>query len=196
MRIAAKPFTLPPDLIKQIKFISPNIYELNAIAVHLKFPKLLENTESDIDRLFEQRPSLLNEIKEATFELSQYIDHQLITLGGNGVLIASKNQTSNCTFFTNQLAYVDPSATNKVCHRVYDVEKLSNENVVNVSGAGDSFNVGFISAMLKGNASESNCVFVGFKSARVALQSTGAVPPTYFGKDHACWSQEASYRSI
>lgn len=195
MRIAAKPFSLPLELIKQIKFISPNIYELNAIAAHLKCTEFIENTELDVERLFEKRPNLLDDIKATTREISNYIDNTLVTLGANGILITTKNKTADAFFLDKQLNYIVPSSNNaNVQHRFYDVEKLT--KIVNVSGAGDSFNVGFISAMLNGEIAENICVSVGFETSKTAIQSSSAVPHAYFGKNHPCWQRKALYRNI
>lgn len=73
------------------------------------------------------------------------------------------------------------------------MEKL--ENVMNVSGSGDSFDVGFITAMLNGFP-EAVCISVGIESARQALQSTNAVPDFYFTRNHDCWHKPAIHKSL
>lgn len=81
----------------------------------------------------------------------------------------------------------------KVHNRFYEVNPVT--DVVNVSGAGDSFNVGFICAMIRGY-NEEICVSVGFESARAALRSSGAVPTEYFKSNHPCWTRAANNRNI
>lgn len=62
--------------------------------------------------------------------------------------------------------------------------ELLAEDIINVSGAGDSFASGFIAGMLQGwTASE--CVWKGMISARCALKSPSAVPNSYNFTDGA-----------
>lgn len=191
MLIATKPFNLPSELVNQIKFISPNIYELNAIAIHLNLPKMIDSTETSIDHLFESDSDLLLKIKAATTEITKHIDNVIVTLGPRGLLMTTKRSSGNMKIFNNKMTYNKLSC--KVHNRFYVVDPVT--EVVNVSGAGDSFNVGFISAMLCGYG-ESICVSVGLESARTALKSSGAVPSTYFKSNHPCWTQGANNRNI
>lgn len=193
MRIATKPFTLPTELINQIKFMSPNIYELNEIAKHFGCLNLIDNTEDSVEQLFEKDPNLLSKIKDACIEISKNIDNIIITFGSHGVLMASKTSSAELRILNDNLVYNKPNNDNKVQCRFYNVDKLT--NVVNVSGAGDSFNIGFITAMINGY-NEENCISVGLESAKTALNSTDAVPVKYFEKNHPCWKHAAVYKNI
>lgn len=142
MRIASKPFELPNHLISQIKFISPNIHELNAIATHLGCGEVsLKNEKID-----EENIDFIEHTKKCCEELSKIIDNVVVTLGANGVLITNKN-THKHNFFDASLRYNRPMKE-PIKHRIYKVEKCT--DVVNVSGAGDSFTSGFITAMING----------------------------------------------
>lgn len=184
MIIATKPFTLPADIVKQIKFISPNIDELNAIAMHFGCDNLIRDGSIGIEKI--------RAIKSATEVVSKYVDNIIVTFGSNGILLTSKNE-SNCLRFFNGSEYIKCSNKCDVHHRFYNVKKL--KNIENVSGAGDCFNAGFISAMLNG-CSENICVAVGIESANFALKSSSAVPTTFFDRQHECWSRPTPYKNI
>lgn len=191
MLIATKPFNLPSELVNQIKFISPNIYELNAIANHLNLPKIIESTETSIDHIFENDSDLLLKIKAVTTEITNHIDNIIVTLGHRGILMSTKRSSGDMKIFNNKIIYNKLSC--KVYNRFYGVSPVT--DVVNVSGAGDNFNVGFISAMIRGY-DEEICVSVGLESARTALKSSGAVPSAYFRSNHPCWTRAANNRNI
>lgn len=147
MNIASKPFELPKHLISQIKFISPNIYELNSIAAYLGCAEsLVKNDELNEEELFKESTDVLEEAKRCSREISKIIDNVIVTLGVNGVLITNRSMPENRLFDAN-LRYNKPiSEQLSIQQRLYDVKKLT--DIVNVSGAGDSFNVGFITAMI------------------------------------------------
>lgn len=189
MRVALKPFNLSNDLIQQVKFISPNIHELNTIAEFLGGKPFIKSDE-DIDYAFKE-PSFMQEIKRASAEIVKHIDNIIVTLGSNGILMTRKFPVSFC-FFDRKLNYIT-SNTSEPKHRLYNVERC--KNVVNVSGAGDSFNSGFIAAMING-LPEDICISVGMESAKVAIRSIGPVPNTYFNKNHECWDNPAIYKTI
>lgn len=190
MRIALNPFTLVCDVIKQIKFISPNIYELNAIAQHFGCEPLMK-TDEDVENAFKE-PHFIQKIKQASAKIAEHIDNVIVTLGSNGILMTRKFTPGNFCYFNEKLDYI-AADTIDTQHRLYNVEKIA--NIVNVSGAGDSFNSGFIAAMING-AREEICVSVAKESAKVALKSIGPVPTTYFDKSHKCWHNPALYKTI
>lgn len=146
MRIASKPFELPKEYISQIKFISPNIYELNAIATYLGCDgSFLKNDDiDDIELLFKENTDFRNETKKISAEISKLIDNVIVTLGSNGVLITNRN-TPDKNIFDLNLRYNEQQLPMQ--HRLYGIDEKCT-NIVNVSGAGDSFNVGFITAII------------------------------------------------
>ncbi|CAD7092908.1 unnamed protein product [Hermetia illucens] len=170
MRIADKPYTLPRSLTNQIKFISPNIYELQKIAQVL-------NTGTEINEInMTSNADILRTAKNLARSVIEHFDTIIVTLGPLGVLIASKSTTK--PIFNNQQQY--SIERGPVKYRHYLAPKL--DNLVNVSGAGDSFTSGFISAMLSG-ATEDTCVAIAFQAAQCALKSESAVPDKYFQGD-------------
>lgn len=180
MRIAGKPFTLPIDLTRQIKFISPNIFELIEIAKALNYPTAIPDRSESIAA----HPAALKTIAE---HVNGIVDNILITLGSHGALIVRKHN-ARAPLFNQTYSYLTANESDESQLRFYPAKAV--DNVVNVSGAGDSFNSGFITAMIRGK-SEGICVAVGFQSAITALRSTAAVPRKYFDADHLCWTNPA-----
>lgn len=195
MRRAHIPFSLPLKLTRQIKFISPNIYELKAIAKALKCEDDFWSASNfeDIDH----RHQLLTDIHRIGGFVSNHIENVFVTLGSLGVVIVRRHGAEKCFFSGTAPAIFanDTSLVSKGHHqaRYYAAQKIG--KIVNVSGAGDSFCSGFIAAMIRGHA-EPVCVSVGFEAAKSALQSQGAVPKTYFDFEHSCWSKAAQYTDI
>lgn len=115
----------------------------------------------------------------------KYIDNVIVTLGSKGILIARKALATD--------TFLHKNSNNEVHIRHYPTCEVT--NLVNVSGAGDCFASGFITA-LTSNKSEEICVSVGFAAAILALQSECAVPEAIFDKSHECWNIPAKYKSI
>lgn len=193
MRIASKPFTLPTQLIRQIKFMSPNIYELHNICMQLNHGSLVESANKSIQALFEENPNILQVVKESTAQLLDLVDNIVVTLGPKGVLLMRKNSTD--PFMDKNRRYISRAA-DKICvptHKLYEIEKIA--NIVNLSGAGDGFNVGFITAFIKGQP-EDICISVGFECAKSAMRAESAVPTAFVNKEHSCWTRSAPFQMI
>lgn len=188
MRIAGKPFTLPADLVRQIKFISPNIYELNEIAKALGGAANIPNG-LPIDELL---ASHVASLKSLATQVNEHVDNILITMGSRGLLLVRKNGVDT-KFFSEHSGFLGQSGQGITQMRLYPAQSI--DYVINVSGAGDSFSSGFITAMIRGK-SEAICVSVGFQSAITALQGLGAVPDHYFGLDHQCWRRAADHKDF
>lgn len=194
MRIADKPFTaLPKQLLQQIKFMSPNIYELNAIATSIGECEIIENTEIDVEHLFLSDQNLLRKIKTTAEQMTELIDNVIVTIGARGVILSRKITKNEMRFFNEKNEYILPNGVSKLESRLYRPHVIP--NIVNVSGAGDSFTSGFIAAMIRGKCQDV-CVSVGLDSAKTALQTHSAVPAKYNGTNHSNWSQKADYKLI
>lgn len=139
-------------------------------------------------------PWFIQNIKNVSDVITNQIDNIIITIGADGIIIARKNTTHDTAFFNSKCEYIESSEQNQTQHRFYKVEPYTT-NMVNVSGAGDSFDVGFITAILRGHP-ENISFSVGMESARAALSSESAVPNNYFSCNHKCWQQPAIYRDI
>lgn len=161
---------------RSLSYISPNLNELKFIANHLNIP------------LPKNEPSVVLFAARIAETLAQHVKVVVVTLGEDGILIARRNSAEdkfligkNCDF------------GKKLQFRHYKNRKI--DDIVNVSGAGDCFASGLVTAMLNGK-SEEVCVSVGFASAEIALKSQKTVPKTFFDKTHHSWSQKASYTTI
>jgi sugar/nucleoside kinase (ribokinase family) len=139
MSIAGKPFELQPNLFEQIKFISPNLYELRKIADTLKVsPDTRGTLTVEEVKTEDDRREVLREIAELCSKL-QHIDNIVVSAGVLGVFI-QRSHDSHSAFFTPDLAYIEGKAVKTLRH--YPGQPL--DNIVNASGAGDAFCVGFL----------------------------------------------------
>ncbi|XP_011187829.1 uncharacterized protein LOC105215554 [Zeugodacus cucurbitae] len=177
MRIAHKPFTLPKSLTKQIRMISPNIYELHTI-VEAITGNPVQNKVHNGDPI----EILLKKAKYLLTLIQDHFDCIVLTLGQQGVLLSLNGDlavSGKPLFDVTTGSYLPLTKNTKNVHalRFYGAPKV--ENITNVSGAGDSFTSGYITALLRGYDIK-NCVALGFLAAERALQSRAAVPTRYF----------------
>ncbi|XP_053692878.1 uncharacterized protein LOC128741242 [Sabethes cyaneus] len=183
MRIASRPFQLSPTSFKVIRFITPNLYELRDIAKTLGYSGTIRKVE--VENVADPR-KLLEEVHELATFVTRYVDNVIVTLGSHGVAIIRRTSEKK-PFFDRKGHYLKPASATEdgtFQSRFYRARPL--QQIVNVSGAGDSFCSGFIAAMLDGQP-ESVCVNVGFEAACCALGSKGAVAERYFDREHSCW---------
>lgn len=192
MSIASKPFELERKCYGQIKFISPNLYELRKIAETLK---ISSDMKSDLKvenvTTTDEKRRLFGEITELCNGLQEHIDNIVVTAGNFGVVVQRLGGDEGA-FFMSNLSYIVGKRKLRSC-RHYPGNKI--DKIVNASGAGDAFCAGFISGMLK-NKPEAICVSVGFQAAFSALMSKRAVPKTFFGSDHECWKTPARFELL
>lgn len=190
MSIAAKPFLLSRDCFEQIKFISPNLYELRKIADSLRTsPGDKSNLKVENVRTSDEEHKLFAEIVELCDELQGHIDNIVVTVGSFGVFVQrSRRDARRDQFFTSNMKYVVGGDSASCRH--YPGKPI--EKIVNASGAGDAFNAGFIAGMLQ-HKPEAICVSVGFQAAGCALMSKRAVPKAFFDLRHPCWTTPAAF---
>lgn len=180
MRIAHKPFTLPRNLAEQIRIISPNIYELHTIveAITGNPVRSKVNNSDPTEILLEKAKYMLTLVQDN-------FDCIILTLGQQGVLLSLNGNlaaSGKPLFDVKTGSYLPITKNAEKVHalRFYNAPKV--ENIKNVSGAGDSFTSGYITALLRGYDMK-NCVALGFLAAERALQSRAAVPLRYFSDD-------------
>lgn len=191
MSIAGKPFEMERKLFEQIKFISPNLYELRKIADTLEVaPDTTSALKVEDVKTADEKQELFREIAELCSKL-QHIDNIIVTAGVFGVFV-QRSRDSHSAFFTRDLAYIEGGKGVKTV-RHYSGKPI--DNVVNASGAGDAFCAGFITGMLNRKA-ESICISVGLQAAIRALMSKRAVPKRFFGAEHECWRKPADYKDL
>lgn len=190
MSLASKPFELEKKLYEQIKFITPNLYELRKIAETLNIPREIES-DLKVENVTteDERRTVFREIIELCDKLEEHIDNIIVTAGSFGVFI-QRRRVSESPFFSEHLTYIVDKRGRKSC-RHYPGKPL--DKIVSASGAGDAFCTGFITGMLNQQL-ESICVSVGIEAARCALMSKRAVPKIFFDKDHQCWTTPADFK--
>lgn len=192
MSIAGKPFELDRKCYEQIKFVSPNLYELRKIAETLKIsPAIKSNLKVENVSTADEKQKVFREIIELCNELQEFIDNIVVTVGSFGVFV-QRSRGSQDVFFTDELKYIERKNNDKSC-RHYPGQPI--EKIVNASGAGDAFCAGFITGMLK-RKPEEICVAVGFQAATSALMSKRAVPKTFFAPNHRCWKTPAEFHRV
>lgn len=189
MRKAHKPFDFPKSLTKHIKFISPNIHELNVIANSLHYADDYPITSLDKNL---NDDKFLKDLKKLTEFVNEHIENVIVTLGDIGIMMVRKNDSKN-VFYDRHGRYIPAAKCNKSQFRLYETQKIN--DIVNVSGAGDSFASGFIVSMVKG-LDEDVCVSVGFEASKCALMSSSPVPSKYFDSNHPCWLNGAVSKEL
>lgn len=209
---AGKPFNLPKQLIKQIKFISPNIKEFLTITKALNFNSLINNNKIIDDKLIinaiksyhnnnnNEFMEIRKDLKLALEYVNSLIDNIILTLGPIGVLIVRNNSNTELLYHSPKyyeqqfnVSTIKETFTPTTKIRYYPTNEI--QNIVNVTGAGDNFTCGFICGMLRFYP-ENICVSIGFEAAAAALQCHGAVPDKYFDKNHNCWSEGKPFIEI
>uniref|UniRef100_A0A1I8NUG8 Carbohydrate kinase PfkB domain-containing protein n=1 Tax=Stomoxys calcitrans TaxID=35570 RepID=A0A1I8NUG8_STOCA len=178
MLIAGKPFQLSPEISQQIRFISPNVYELKAIV-----EKLTDQTISwdPNNSMGGGQTRLINDCKDLLKLIEKNFDCIVVTLGAHGVLVNMRGSSFAHRFFnTKSHSYTAPPSKIEFRRRFYKAPTVS--NISNVSGAGDSFSGGFITGLLRGFSVDESISF-GFVAATSALQSESAVPVQYFSNE-------------
>lgn len=194
MTLAGKPFEMERKCYEQIKFISPNLYELRKIAETLKvLPSIKSDLKVENVRTAEEKRKLFCEIVELCDALQEHTENIIVTAGGFGVFIQrSRSRGSKAAFFSRDLKYIGGGKDNKSC-RHFPGKAI--EKIANASGAGDAFCSGFIAGMLR-QKPEAICVSIGFQAAICALMSERAVPEGFFSSDHDCWNTPADFEDL
>lgn len=189
MSIAGKPYELDRSCYEQIKFVSPNLYELRKIAETLKVsPGVKCDLKVENVTTEDEKRKLFLEIVDLCEKLQANIDNIVVSTGRFGVFIQRTRGDENA-FFNDNLHYIVGGNGNSSC-RHYPGKSI--DKIVNASGAGDAFCSGFITGMLR-QKPEEICVSVGFQAAIAALMSKRAVPKSFFESDHECWSTSAKF---
>jgi pfkB family carbohydrate kinase len=197
--LAGKPFELNSQYHRQIKFMSPNVNELRKIVETLK-PTLSSSSSSLLwtcndDSKIDNR-KFLHEIAQHCSELHDIVENIIVTADSFGIFIQRSGDCES-KFFTKDLHYIDNGECadgGRKLLRHYPCQIIE-KNVKSSSGAGDAFNAGFITAMLK-QKSEAICVSVGFEAALASLRSVNAVPDKFFNSNHECWKRPAQFDVI
>nr|CAI5837052.1 unnamed protein product [Callosobruchus analis] len=121
--------------------------------------------------------------------LLRYIDNVIVTMGKYGVVVGRRSGSA-----TEPLLNFHQRPESQSPQSIRHYEFTDVPNIESVSGAGDCFASGFISALLAGEP-EHICVSVGFAAAKMALQTTNTVPDRLFGREHEAWHKPAVYET-
>ncbi|KAM4037915.1 uncharacterized protein ACNLHF_016339 isoform 1-T5 [Anomaloglossus baeobatrachus] len=156
---ASKPFT--SNSWTALTYLSPNIKELLAINRTLGYVE-------DIDI-----PCKLEDIVDTAISLSlpllENIHCVIVTLGAHGVLLCGHRRGR-----TVSLRAKDKVSRDDLCAAHYPAAPIPPEQIVNVSGAGDSLMAGLLTGVLAEYDTDT-CVRMGLLAARLSLRSRGPI---------------------
>ncbi|XP_066580343.1 uncharacterized protein LOC136771750 isoform X2 [Amia ocellicauda] len=158
---ACNPFL--SDSWKSLTYISPNLAELLAMNRTLGF-----NTPAE--------PTLLEDVLNTAMTLCHpLLEHLLcvvVTLGPHGVLLFGKSE-SGTVYLQSRNHHLGA----RLCAIHYPALPVSSEEIVNVSGAGDSLAAGIMAGILQERDTDT-CVRMGLIAARLSLGSHDPVAPS------------------
>ncbi|XP_041652144.1 pseudouridine-metabolizing bifunctional protein C1861.05 isoform X2 [Cheilinus undulatus] len=159
---ACKPFL--SDAWKSLSYTSPNLAELVTMNRTLGLPTP------------EVMPSCPDEVLRVAVALSrpllEHLHCLVVTLGANGVLLCGEHEAGSVN--------LQPRKQNKrkhLCALHYPALTVTEEETVNVSGAGDSLAGAIMAGILKHQDTDS-CVRTGLLAARLSLLSPHPIAPT------------------
>ncbi|KAM6436005.1 uncharacterized protein PHA67_023429 isoform 2-T2 [Liasis olivaceus] len=122
-------------------------------------------------------PSKLEDIIETAIALAypllNGLHYVVVTLGQHGVLLCGRSKGGSVSLYP-QTCYENPAEELRAVH--YAAVPVPIEEIVNVSGAGDSLMAGIIAGLLAGEDTE-NCIRMGLLSASLSLRSHEPVSP-------------------
>ncbi|XP_069823709.1 uncharacterized protein [Dendropsophus ebraccatus] len=156
---ASKPFT--SNSWTALTYISPNLRELLSINRALGYVE-------DVDI-----PCKLEDMVDTAISLSlpllENIHCVIVTLGAHGVLLCGHRRDG-----TVSLRAKDKVSRDDLCAVHYPAATISPEEIVNVSGAGDSLMAGLLTGVLAQYDTDA-CVRMGLLAARLSLRSRGPI---------------------
>ncbi|XP_010125682.1 PREDICTED: pseudouridine-metabolizing bifunctional protein C1861.05-like [Chlamydotis macqueenii] len=160
---ASKPFL--SDSWKVLTYISPNLQELRAIN------RTLGN------HLPAELPSRLEDVVQTAMSLARPLLAHLccvvVTLGAHGVLLCGKSLEGSISLHPGAH---EQTAAASLCATHYPAIHVSREEIVNVSGAGDSLMAGILAGMLAKHDTDT-CVRMGLLAASLSLRSYEPISP-------------------
>ncbi|XP_051886310.1 uncharacterized protein zgc:136858 isoform X2 [Pristis pectinata] len=158
---ACKPFET--DSWKALTYTSPNLMELRAMNQALGLPVLTE------------LPSVMDEVIDVALGMSRpllkHLQCVIVTLGKHGVLLCSRSQDGAIPLQPRKAPQMSPS---KLCAIHYPAISVRPEEMLNVSGAGDSLVAGLIAGLLTGQETHT-CVRMGLLAASYSVRSLEAI---------------------
>ncbi|XP_059834071.1 uncharacterized protein zgc:136858 [Hypanus sabinus] len=154
---ACKPFKT--ESWKSLTYTSPNLMELWAMNQALGLPVPTE------------LPSAVDEVVEVALRMSRpllkHLQCVIVTLGKHGVLLCSGREDGEISLQPRKASQTSPS---DLCAAHYPAISIRPEEMLNVSGAGDSFAAGLIAGILTGQETHT-CVRMGLLAASHSIRS-------------------------
>ncbi|XP_063176185.1 uncharacterized protein LOC134508443 isoform X2 [Chroicocephalus ridibundus] len=161
---ASKPFL--SDSWKALTYISPNLQELRAINRTLGNP------------LPAELPSRSEDVVQTAVALARpllaHLHCVVVTLGAHGILLCGKSLGGSISLRPG--AHEQTAAAASLCATHYPAIHISREEIVNVSGAGDSLMAGILAGMLAKHDTDT-CVRMGLLAASLSLRSFEPISP-------------------
>ncbi|XP_078076156.1 uncharacterized protein LOC144498630 isoform X2 [Mustelus asterias] len=158
---ACKPFK--SDSWKSLTYTSPNLMELRAMNEELGLPVPAE------------LPSAMKDVIDVALDMSRpllkHLHCVIVTLGQQGVLLCGKSEEGTICLQPKKSPQIEPD---KVCAVHYPAIATEEEEILNVSGAGDSLAAGIIAGILTGQETHT-CVRMGLLAASYSLRSQEAI---------------------
>lgn len=151
-----KIFDIPFDILKSkaLRYITPNIFECEVMAKNLSIDP--SDYQEDLLKLPEMADDELLKIAKSALKLSQVIPHVIVKLGKRGVLYLCNEGDS--------------------LPRLQHFPIPNVINVVNVTGAGDSFAGAILSGLtLYGPGQMQKIIQVGQRAAALTLKTNESV---------------------
>ncbi|XP_075712019.1 uncharacterized protein LOC142748716 isoform X2 [Rhinoderma darwinii] len=158
---AAKPFI--SNSWTALTYISPNLQELLSINRTLGYVE-----DIDVPCKLEDR---IDTAIKLSLPLLENIRCIIVTMGAHGVLLCGHRRDGTLT-----LRAKDKVSRDDMCAVHYPAAPIPPEDIINVSGAGDSFMAGLLTGVLA-EYNTDTCVRIGLQAARLSLQTRGPISP-------------------
>ncbi|XP_071350447.1 uncharacterized protein [Trachinotus anak] len=159
---AHKPFL--SDAWKSLSYSSPNLAELCTMnkTLGLPTPEVLPNSLEEV----------LNVAVALSRPLLEHLHCLVVTLGANGVLVCGEHDAGSVNLQPRK-----QKRKRQLCAVHYPPLTVTAEEIINVSGAGDSLAGALMAGILQQRDTDS-CVRMGLLAARLSLASPHPIAPT------------------
>ncbi|XP_067906851.1 LOW QUALITY PROTEIN: uncharacterized protein zgc:136858 [Heterodontus francisci] len=158
---ACKPFE--SDCWKALTYTSPNLMELRAMNEALGLPVPAE------------LPSVMDDVMGVALDMSrpllEHLQCVIVTLGEQGVLLCGRTEEGTISLQPKKAPKIVPG---KVCAFHYPAIAVEREEILNVSGAGDSLAAGIVAGILTAQETHT-CIRMGLLAASYSLRSQEAI---------------------
>ncbi|CAJ1056321.1 pseudouridine-metabolizing bifunctional protein C1861.05 [Xyrichtys novacula] len=159
---ACKPFL--SDAWKSLSYSSPNLAELFTMnkTLGLPTPEVLPSSPVEV----------LNVAVALSRPLLEHLHCLVVTLGANGVLVCGEHEAGSVNLQPRK-----QKRRRQLCALHYPALTVTEEETVNVSGAGDSLAGAMMAGILQQRDTDS-CVRMGLLAAQMSLVSPHPIAPT------------------